>query len=177
VPAPYRPDLPTHPPIVHQRTPPSNLPCAGDRPPRCLLPLPPALALPGARTRGTAYVYGFAVHEDLLADLAHHARPRARLDGVQATYAGLALVRARTGAAGAFLAAGRPDTAKTSAKARGVVPLVAVCTSAPGSYRRRPSQDVLDRLAALLGGAPRWWETYVPALGERVEDVVCAAMA
>ncbi|KAI0029226.1 hypothetical protein K488DRAFT_88951 [Vararia minispora EC-137] len=169
-----------------ERTKLHDLPRIGDRPPRCLLPLPPAPSTSSDAGRPT-HVYGIAVSEDLLADLAHATKPRTQMDGVAATYAGLALVRARTGAMGAFLAAGRPPRvpslrdgsggARSPDETEGVVPLVCVCSNTLSSYKRRPSQDVVDRLTQMLGGAPRWWEVYVPHKGERLEDIVCAVVA
>jgi hypothetical protein len=43
------------------------------------------------------------------------------------------------------------------------IPIVAVCSDRDGEFQRRPTQTQMDRLTAILGSEPRWWQdSWVP---------------
>lgn len=167
-----------------QGTKPRDLPRLHDRPSKCFLALPhDALSSPVLR------YYAFAVTEDFLADLARAAPKRERLrvphaDGVQLTHHGLHLVRIRTGAQRIFLTAGRIDYDRLPrhpppfVAPNGIVPLVAVCSSESSSYRKRPSQEQIDRLTDILGTPPQWWTAFSRDMPRRpTEEVIASAGA
>jgi hypothetical protein len=42
----------------------------------------------------------------------------------------------------------------------GEVPIISIFTDEGPSYKRRPSQEQVDRLSRILGKQPRWWVDY-----------------
>ncbi|VDB83361.1 unnamed protein product [Peniophora sp. CBMAI 1063] len=167
-----------------QGTKPRDLPKLHDRPSKCFLALPH-----DALSSSTLRYYAFAVTEDFLADLARAAPKRERLrvphaDGVQLTHHGLRLVSARTGARRIFLTAGRIDRDRPPrhpppfVAPNGIVPLVAVCSSEPSSYRKRPSQEQVDRLMDIFGTPPQWWTAFSRDMPRQpAEEVIASARA
>ena len=163
--------------VLLQRTKPSDLPRLGDRQPRCLLVLPS-----DALTNPVPQYFGFAVTEEFLADMARAEFPRrvkAGADGVELTRLGLRLLCARSGTRDLFLAAGRHDGKYSPPPfigPGGIVPLVAVCSTSISSYRRRPSQAQIDRVAKIAGVQPRWWKAFASELPNLPEKNVIASV-
>jgi hypothetical protein len=100
-------------------------------------------------------------------------RVKAGADGVELTRLGLRLLCARSGTRDLFLAAGRYEEKRRPRPPfvgpGGIIPLVAICSTSISSYRRRPSQAQIDRVAEIVGVRPRWWKAFtseVPTLPE-----------
>ncbi|RDB18548.1 hypothetical protein Hypma_000262 [Hypsizygus marmoreus] len=151
----------------------SNNAANGDTTPASV-PMLLTLPVPSIITPGKRLYYGFDVTEEWLLSYAkEHWRKfypygygRAD-DGALAT-SGIRMLRVMSGVENLTFAMGMPN--ETSAEhgtetqgfgpERDMVTLLAVCSSRRASYDRRPTQEELERLEAVIGWPARWWIDY-----------------
>ena len=51
------------------------------------------------------------------------------------------------------------------------VPVISIFSDEGSSYRKRPSQEQVDRLSELMGKQPRWWIDYVDPRSYRGNEI------
>ena len=131
------------------------------------------IALPRLTTDGRACFYGYDVGMDWLIDYATKnwrwdPNDESRLGDLSKIGAGMILLREHSGIRRLEIESALKDhaapsdtvTIQGSRHNEPEVPILSIFSNEGPSFKRRPSQEQIDRLSQIIGKQPRWWIDY-----------------
>jgi hypothetical protein len=127
------------------------------------------IELPDPATDGRVSFYGYDVGMEWLVNYAtKHLRWDGQYDDMSKASAAIQLLMSRSGAKRLEFEAALvdhtvpPDAVTIPGNRPGEirVPLISIFSNERPSFKKRPSQEQVDRLSQIIGKQPRWWVDY-----------------